>query len=86
MGISIRETECQIDVGLFLDEYLQWELGNPHQSMILHGMFLHAADRGQKEAEHMACWDCQGSIMGRDPQVGPSAMELVRYWTSCKEI
>ena len=29
---------------------------------------------------------CQGSIMGLDPQAGPSAMELVGYWTSHKEI
>ena len=54
MGISIRETECQTDIGLFLDEYPQWELGIPHWSVILHKMFLHAANRGQKEA---ALWD-----------------------------
>ena len=56
--ISIREVECQIDVRLFLDEYPWWELGTPHQSIILHEMFLHTTERGQKKAEHMVCWDC----------------------------
>ena len=86
MGISVRETECQIDTGLFLDEYPRWELGTPHRSVILHEMFLHAADRGQKEAEHMVCQGCGGSTIGMDPHAGPSAMELVGYQTSCKEI
>ena len=86
MGISIRETECQIDMGLFLDEYPQWELGTSHQSMILHEMFLHATSTRQKEAECMVHRGCQGSIMGSDPWAGPSAMELVGYWTSHKEI
>ena len=86
MGISIREAKCQIDIGLFLDEYPQWELGTPHQSVILHDMFLHAADRGQKKAECMVCWGHWGITMGPDLQVGPSAMVLVGYWTSCKEI
>ena len=56
MGILLREAECQIDIGLFLDEYPRWELGAPHWSVILHKMFLHAAVRGQKEAEHMVFW------------------------------
>ena len=86
MGISIRETKCQIDIGLLLNEYPQWELGTPHWSVILHEMFLHAIDRGWKEAECMVCWGCQGSTMGPDPQAGLSAMELVGYLTSHKEI
>ena len=57
-GISIRESEHRIDVGLFLDEYPWWELGTQHQSIILHEMFLHAAKRGWKEAECMACQGC----------------------------
>ena len=48
---SICEAECQIDIGLFLDEYPRWELGTPHRAIILHEMFLHAADRGWNEAE-----------------------------------
>ena len=58
MGISVREVECQIDIGLFLNEYPRWELGIPHQSVILHEMFLHTAERGQKEAKHMVCQGC----------------------------
>ena len=85
-GISVRETECQIDIGLFLDEYPQWELGTLHWSVILHEMCLHAVNRVQKEVEHMVCQGYQGSTMGPDPQAGLSAMELVGYWTSCKEI
>ena len=86
MGLSIRETECQIDMGPFLDEYPQWELGTPHWSVILHEMFLHAANGGQKETECMVCWGCWGSIMRLDTQEGSSAMELVGYWMSHKEI
>ena len=87
MGTSvIREAEHQIDVGLFLDEYPQWELGTPHQSVILHEMFLQATDRGQKEAECMFHQGCWGSSLGLNPQAGPSAMELVGYRTSRKEI
>ena len=82
-GLSIRETEHQVDIGLFLDEYPQWELGIPHWSLILHEMFLHTTDWGWKEVECMVYW---GSIMGPDPQAGPSAMELVGYQMSCKEI
>ena len=32
-----------VDLELFLDEYPQWGLGPPNQSVILHKMFLHAA-------------------------------------------
>ena len=49
-------------------------------------MFLHAAKRGQKEAEHMVCWGCQGSVYDSDSEVDQSAMELVGYHTSGKEI
>ena len=51
--ISIRESEHRMHVKLFLDEYPHWELGTPHQLVILHEMFLHTAKRGQKEAECM---------------------------------
>ena len=57
-GILFRESEHRIDVRLFLDEYPQWELGTPHQSIILHGMFLHVTERGQKEAECSVHWGC----------------------------
>ena len=72
-----------MDVVLFLHKYPSWELGTPHWSMILHEMFLHAANRGQKEAE---CMVHQGCVTGPDPGAVQSAMELVEYQTSCKEI
>ena len=40
-----------MDVDMFLDRYARWEVGSPHCSFILHEMFLHAAEQGQKEAE-----------------------------------
>ena len=52
-GISFRESEWMVDSELFLDEYPQWGLGTPHQSVVLHKMFLHAAGQGWKEAECM---------------------------------
>ena len=85
-GISIRESECQIDVRLFLDEYPWWGLETPHQSVILHEMFLHASESGWKEAECMFCWGHQGSVYDPDSEVDQSAMELVGYHASQKEI
>ena len=43
-GLLVREAEQRLDAELFLDEYPRWELGAPHQSVILHEMFLHAAE------------------------------------------
>ena len=83
---SIQEPECQIDIGLSLDEYPWWGLGTPHQSVILHEMFLHAAERGQKEVECMVCQGHWGSMYDSDSKVDQSAMELVGYHTSQKEI
>ena len=48
MGASVREAECRIDIRLFINEYPRWELGTPHWSVILHEMFLHAAERGRR--------------------------------------
>ena len=86
VGLSVREAEWRIDAKLFLDEYPRWELGAPYQSIILHGMFLHAAEWGQKEAESLICWGHQGSISRPDLEAGQSAMELVGYQTSHKKI
>ena len=75
-----------MDVGLFLVEYPWWELGTPHQSVILHEMFLYTAKREWKEEEHVFHHGCQGSMCEPDPEVDQSAMELVGYHTSQKEI
>ena len=49
-------------------------------------MFLHTAGWGQKEAERLICWACSGSVSEPDLGAGQSAMKLVGYQTSCKEI
>ena len=85
-GILVRETEWRIDVELFLDECPRWELGAPHWSVILHEMFLHAAEQGWKEAEHMVYQGCRGKTSEPDLEAGYSTMELVGYQTSCKEM
>ena len=64
-GLSIREAEHRIDVELFLDEYIQWELGAPHQSIILHEMFLHAAKQGGKRWKGSSI-EAAGAVCG-DP-------------------
>ena len=56
---------------------------NPHQLVVLHEMFLHAAGLGQKEAE---CMCCQGSIPEPEPGADLSAMELVGYQMSWREM
>ena len=43
-GLSIREAKRVVESEMFLDEYPQWELGPPHQTVILHEMFLHATE------------------------------------------
>ena len=40
-----------MDVDMFLYRYVIWVVGSPHCFIILHEMFLHAAEWGQKEAE-----------------------------------
>ena len=85
-GLLIQEVEHWIDTELFLNEYPQWELGSPHWLVILHEMFLHAADRGQKEVECMVHWGHQGSMWRPGMEADLSTVELVGYWTSQKEI
>ena len=60
-GLSIQEAERVIESEMFLDEYPRWELGTPHWTVILHKMFLHAVEWGQKEAECICCWGWPGS-------------------------
>ena len=86
MGLLVKEAEQRIDAELFLNEYPRWELGAPHQSVIMHKMFLHTAEWGQKEAERLICQGHQGSVSRSDLEVDQSAMELVGYQTSHKEI
>ena len=57
-----------------------------HWSVILHEMFLHAAAWGQKEAERFICWGCWGSLPRLDSEADQSAIQLVGYRTSHKDI
>ena len=84
--VSIRELERVVDLEPFLDEYPRWGLGTPHQSVVLHEMFLHAAGSGQKEAECMCHRGCWGSIPKPEPGADLSAMELVGYQMSRREM
>ena len=84
--MSIHEAEHQIDIRLFLDEYPRWELGTPHRAIILHKMFLHATDRGQKEVEWMVCQGHCGSVYDHGSEADQSAMELVGYHMSQREM
>ena len=85
-GLSFREAERVIKSKIFLDEYPWWGLGTPHQMVILHEMFLHAAGWGQKEVECMCHQGCQSSILEPNPKADQSAMELVGYQMSRREI
>ena len=86
VGLSFREAEQRLDTELFLDEYTRWEIGAPHWSVILHERFLHTAKWGQKEAERFICQGHWGSLPRPDPEADQSAMKLVGYRTSRKEI
>ena len=57
-GLSIREAEHVMDVKLFLEGQTRWEAYSPHHLVMLHKMFQHAADQGQKKAEHTVCRGC----------------------------
>ena len=54
-GLSIWEAKHCLDFKLFLNEYLQWDVGGLHCLIFLHRMFVHVAKVGQKEAERLFC-------------------------------
>ena len=85
-GLSYREAEWVVETDLFLDEYPQWNIGSPHRSVILHEMFLHVASWGQKEAERMCHWGHQGSVREPNSEADQSALHLIGYHTSQKEL
>ena len=85
-GLSFREAAWVVETELFLDEYHQWNIGSPHRLVILHEMFLHATSWGQKEAEHMCCRGHQGSVREPNSEADQSALHLIGYHTSQKEL
>ena len=54
-GQSVRETKRIRDVKLFLEGQATWEEDSPHWLAMMYEMFRHAANKGQKEVEHMVC-------------------------------
>ena len=51
----MHEMERAVDVDLFLEAQEHWAKDSPHCLVIFHEMFLHAASKGQKEAEQVVC-------------------------------
>ena len=68
-----------MDVEMFLDEYLLWEVGGLHCPIILQGMFAHAAKSGQKEVERLICRGVWHGILRLAPEADVSAIQLVGY-------
>ena len=58
----------------------------PHHLMMLHKMFQHVSEQGQKEAECMVCQGHQQGLPKLDPKVNISAVQLVGAQTSRREI
>ena len=84
--LSFREAERVMESELFLNEYSWWGLGTPHQLVIIHEMFLHAEAWGQKEAECVCHQGHQNSIREPNSEADQSAMGLIGFQTSQKEI
>ena len=66
--------------------YPWWEVGGLHHPIILQGMFAHAIELGQKEAERLIHCGHWHGLPRLDPEVDVSVVQLVGYRTSCEEI
>ena len=84
-GLSVWETECHMDVELFLEGQARWEMDSPHHLVILHTMFQHTSEQGWKETEHMICWGHWHGLLKLDPKVDIPAIQLVEPQTSREE-
>ena len=73
----MREMERAVDVNLFLEAQEPWAKDSPHRLVILHEMFLHAAYKGQKEAEQAVHWGCRQHMPQLDPEAGIPAIQLI---------
>ena len=85
-GLSYREAKWVVESNLFLDEYPQWNLGSPHRSVILHEMFLHVESQGRKEVECMCHQGRRGCMRKPSSKEDQSALHLIDYHTSRKEL
>ena len=75
-----------MDVKLFLEGQTRWEADSPHHLMMLHEMFQHATDQGQKEVEHTFSQGHQHELPKLDLEAVLSAVQLVGPKTSKEEI
>ena len=79
------EAECLMDVELLLEGQARWEADSPHHLILLHEMFQHASEQGQKDAECMICQGCQHGLLQLDPKAEVSAIQLVGPHTRREE-
>ena len=84
-GLSVRDTECHMDMDMFLDGFTGWEVGSPHNPIILHKMFQYTMEQGWKEVEWMFCWGHWHGLLKLDPKAGISTVWLVGPQTSKEE-
>ena len=85
-GLSVQETEWLMDVEVSLEGQARWEADSPHHLIMLHEMFQHASEQGQKEAECMVCQGHWHGLPKLDPKADVSAIQLVGPQTSRKKI
>ena len=82
----VRELEWAMDVELFLELQSIWPEDSPHGLVILHEVFRHAANEGQKEAEQTICQGCWLHMPQLNLEVGIPAIQLVRPQTTKEEL
>ena len=72
------ETERVMDIELFLEGQAKWEKDSPYHLAMMYEMFRHAANEGQKEAEHVQSTEAAGKDLPKlDPEADLSAIQLV---------
>ena len=69
-----------------MDEYPRWDARGLHHPFILQQMFIHATKCGQKEAERLIHHGHQQGLPKLDSKADVSAVQLIGYQMSSKEI
>ena len=75
-----------MDVELFLELWSNWPEDSPHCLVILHEMFRHAGNEGQKEAEQTICQGHWLHMLQLNLEVGVPAVQLVGPQTTKEEL
>ena len=73
----VQELEWAMDVELFLEHWGNWPEDSPHHLMILHEIFWHATNEGQKEVEQTVCRGHWPHMPQWNPEAGIPAIQLV---------